>query len=54
MDKYFKVHKNYEKDGLFYIEIDYGILHTENKKEYDSVIENGFIIIKIDDYPSKI
>ena len=49
-DTMFKIHKHYEKDGLYFIETDYGLLHTKNKEDYDKTVEDGFIIFKLDDY----
>ena len=50
IDTMFKIHNHYEKDGLYFIETDYGILHTKNKKDYDKTVKYGFIILKLDDY----
>jgi len=49
-DIMFQIHNYYEKNGLYFIETDYGELYTENKKNYDKTVKNGFIILKLDEY----
>ena len=47
MDKLFKIYANWEENDVYYIDTDYGQLNTTNKKEYEKVIRDGFIIIKL-------
>ena len=54
MDKAFKIYAHWEENGLYYIDTDYGQLNTENKTQYEKAVKDGFIIIKIDDYPERV
>lgn len=47
MDKVFFVHANWEENEIYYIDTDYGQLNTTNKKEYEKVVKDGWIIIKL-------
>jgi len=52
-DEAFKIYGHWEEEGLFYIDTDYGQLNTANKAQYDKAVKDGFIIIKMDDYPER-
>jgi len=47
MDKVFKIYANWEENGLYYIDTDYGQLNTNNKTQYEKAVKDGFIIIKL-------